>query len=252
MSDSLEMEDSGPVRHLHMTGRPHRANPLSRALTRQLLAAIRDAEAAEHVRAIVLSGTERHFSVGADLAEVNRMSAAEAILDGWLDEFDRIGQARKPIVSAVRGHAVGGGFELALACDFIVTAEDAVFSLPETGIGVIAGQGGTQRLIQLAGRAIATDLILTGRVLSGREAAALGIATRVVPAEIVIHEALSVAEAITQRSAPAVRFAREVLREAAEGHLQQSFRIERLLAAVVLDTEERKKRVGAFLDRARK
>lgn len=252
MSESLEIEDRGPVRHMRMTGRPRRGNPLSRALSRELLATIREAEADEAVRAIVLSGTEAHFSVGADLREVDRMTAADAVLDDWLFEFDEIARARKPIVAAVRGHAVGGGFELALTCDLIVCADDASFALPETGIGVIAGQGGTQRLIQLAGRAVATDLILTGRVLTGREAGDLGIAARVVPSAEVIAEAQSIGEEIARRSAPAIRFAREVLREASEGHLQQSFRIERLLAALILDTDERRERVAAFLDRARK
>jgi enoyl-CoA hydratase/carnithine racemase len=252
MNESLSVEDRGPVRHLCMTGRPRRGNPLSRKLARELLAMIREAEAVESVRVIVLSGTESHFSVGADLKEVNDLTATAAVLDDWLIEFDDIARSRKPLIAAVRGHAVGGGFELALTCDLIVCAMDAFFALPETGIGVIAGQGGTQRLIQLAGRAIASDLILTGRVLSGEEAAGFGIAARAVVAEQVIEEAQAIGEAIARRSVPAIRFAREVLREAAEGHLQQSFRIERLLAALVLDTDDRKKRVGAFLERSKK
>src|SRR5205085_12432584 len=117
----------------------------------------------------------------------------------------------------VRGHAVGGGFELALYCDLIVAADDARFALPETGIGVIAGQGGSQRLVGLAGRAIAADLILTGRELSGAEARNHGIVARSVPANEVLATAIAIAEAIARRSAPAVAFAREVLLEASEG-----------------------------------
>ena len=197
----------------------------------------------------MLAGTETHFSVGADLTEVNEMAGVDAVLADWLEEFDRFAQARKPTIAAVRGHAVGGGFELALSCDIIVCAEDANLALPETGIGVIAGQGGTQRLIQMAGRAIASDLILTGRALSGREASALGIAARSCPAEKVLEEAIAIGQKIAERSAPAVRFAREVIREAAEHPMRQSLRMERLLAALILDTPERKQRVAAFLDR---
>lgn len=249
MTQPLAIESRGPVRLLRMTGRPRRGNPLSRDLTARLLDAVLEAERDDAVGALVLCGTETHFSVGADLVEVNEMTATQAVLDDWLDAFDRLAAARKPIVAAVRGHAVGGGLELALACDLMICARDAHLSLPETGMGVIAGQGGTQRLIQLAGRAIAADMILTGRVVEGDEAVALGIAARAVPAAAVVDSAVGTAQGICARSPAAIRFAREVLREAGEGHLRQSFRIERLLASLVLDTEERKKRVGAFLAR---
>lgn len=252
MSESLEIDDANGVRLIRMTGRPRRGNPLSRALTRALHSAIVGAQDDDAIAVVVLSGTETHFSVGADLTEVHQMTATDAVLDDWLHEFDDLAQARKPVIAAVRGHAVGGGLELALACDLMVCADEASLSLPETGMGVIAGQGGTQRLIQLAGRAVAADMILTGRVVSGKEARALGIAARSVPSADVLTEARQVAEAIGGRSAPAIRFAREVLREASEGHLRQSFRIERLLASLVLDTDERRRRVGAFLEGKRK
>ena len=227
MSESLTISDRGAIRHLQMTGVPRRGNPLSRALTLELRDAVRAAEADDQVSVIVLSGTETHFSVGADLKELHLMSAAGAVLAGWLGEFDQLAQAAKPMIAAIRGHAVGGGLELALACDMIVCADDASLSLPETGIGLIAGQGGSQRLIQLAGRAVAADMILTGRIVGGAEAVALGIAARSAPAERLVDEAHAVAERIAARSPAAIRFAREVLREAGEGHLRQSMRIER-------------------------
>lgn len=251
MQESLETKTHGPVRLLQMTGRPRRGNPLSKLLTQQLESAFIEAERDDDIGAIVLCGTESHFSVGADLTEVNQLTAVDAVLSDWLDEFDRIATLRKPVIAAVRGHAVGGGLELALTCDLIVCADDAKLSLPETGIGVIAGQGGTQRLLQRAGRSVAADLILTGRVLDGDEAGQMGIASRVVGTERVVEEAIRMANGIAGRSAPAIRFAREVLREASEGHLRQSLRLERLLASIVLDTPESKARVGAFLDRPR-
>ncbi|WP_043532033.1 enoyl-CoA hydratase/isomerase family protein [Litchfieldella xinjiangensis] len=252
MNERLEISTIGAVRLIRMTGSPRRGNPLSQDLIGGLLEAVIEGEEDKAVRAIVLAGTDTHFSVGADLHEVDRMTASEAILDDWLDEFDRIAAARKPMIAAVRGHAVGGGFELALTCDLMICADDARLSLPETGIGVIAGQGGTQRIIQLAGKAIAADMILTGRVVFGDEACQLGIAARSVPSREVIEESINIASAIAERSPEAIRFSREVLREASEGHLRQSMRIERLLASVVLDTQERKKRVGEFLDKSRK
>ena len=247
--DLISVENRGPLRILTMTGQPRRGNPMSQELGRALLGHLADAMADAAVRAIVLAGTETHFCVGADLVEVSRLQAVEAVLGGWLDDLDSIRRSPKPIIAAVRGHAVGGGFELALYCDLIVAADDARFALPETGIGVIAGQGGSQRLIGLAGRAIAADLILTGRELSGAEARSHGIVARSVPANEVLATAIAVAEAIARRSAPAVAFAREVLLEASEGPIRQSLRIERLLAALVLDTTEARQRIGDFLIR---
>lgn len=245
----IAVERHGPVRVLTMTGVPRRGNPMSPALGRALLDALAQAMADDAVRCVVLAGTPTHFCVGADLVDVARLQGVQAILDGWLDDLDAIRRLPKPVVAAVRGHAVGGGFELALYCDLIVAAEDARFALPETGIGVIAGQGGSQRLIGLAGRAIAADLVLTGRVLSGLEARAHGIAARAVPADAVLATAIAMAQAIAERSAPAVAFAREVILEASEGPIRQSLRIERLLAAAVLDTAEAKARIGGFLAR---
>jgi len=249
MSEQLDTRTEGPVRILQMTGRPRRGNPLSSELARELISELESAERDPAIHAIVLAGTDTHFSVGADLMEVHRLTAAQAVLDDWLSEFDRFAAARKPTIAAVRGHAVGGGFELALTCDLIVAAEDARMALPETGIGVIAGQGGTQRLIALAGRAIATDLILTGRVLTGVEAGSFGIAARVCPADKVLDEAIAIGRGIAERSPAAIRFAREILREASEHPIRQSLRIERLLASLILDTPERKSRVEAFLNR---
>ena len=245
----LTVTNRGPVRILTMTGEPRRGNPMSAELANALLQAIAAASLDRAVKCLVLAGTAAHFCVGADLKEVAKLRAVDAVLGGWLTDLDTIRRSPKPIVAAVRGHAVGGGFELALYCDLIVTADDARFALPETGIGVIAGQGGTQRLVSLCGRAIAADLILTGRELSGREAHAFGIAARVVPANSVVETAIEVAQAIAARSAPAITFAREVLFEATEGPLRQSLRIERLLAALILETPEAQGRIGAFLNR---
>lgn len=240
--------DHGAVRLLTMTG-ASRGNALSDALEQALVDAIDAACASDRVKTIVIAGTERHFSVGADLAEVIRRHPGAAIAEGWLDRLDRLRRSPKPLVAAVRGNAVGGGFELALSCDLMVVADDARLALPETGIGVIAGQGGTQRLMALCGRAVATDLILTGRVLNGREAYYYGIASRIAAADRVVDEAIAVAQAIAERSELAVAFAREVLYEASEGPLRQSLRIERLLAALVLDSSEAQQRIGDFLTR---
>jgi len=129
----------------------------------------------------------------------------------------------------------------------MVCAEDAKLALPETALGVIPGTGGGQRLIALCGRAVATDMILTGRVLDGREARDLGIAARAVPAGRVEEEVLVIGRAIAERSPTAIAFAREVLRHASEGPIAQSLRIERLLAYLVFDSDDRRRRMTDFL-----
>jgi len=247
MSASLACDTDGPVRIVRLTGVPRRGNPLSTALMRELLAAVAEAEADEAIRCLVLLGTPTHFSVGADIEEMIDKRAIDWAERRWMDDWDTLRAARKPIVAGVRGHAVGGGLELALMCDLIVCAEDARLALPETALGVIPGTGGGQRLMALCGRAVAADMILTGRVLDGREARDLGIAARAVPAGRVEAEAVAIGKAIAERSPTAVAFAREVLRHASEGPIAQSLRIERLLAYLVFDSDERRRRMADFL-----
>jgi len=169
-----------------------------------------------------------------------------------MDEWDSLRAIDTPIIAGVRGIAFGGGFELALLCDFMVVAEDARLALPETSIGVIPGCGGGQRLIALCGRAVASDMILTGRELSGREAVELGVAARVFPADRVEEETIALAGKVAERSPEANRFARECIREASEGPIRESLRIGRLLAYLVFDTDDRRNRMRAFLDSRKK
>ncbi|MBE0529590.1 MAG: enoyl-CoA hydratase/isomerase family protein [Rhodospirillales bacterium] len=247
MSVVISTETDGAVRTIRLTGVPRRGNPLSNALMGDLLAAVRNAEEDGAIRCLAILGTPTHFSVGADIEEMLDKRAIDWAETRWMDDWDTLRAARKPIIAGVRGHAVGGGLELALLCDLIVCAEDARLALPETALGVIPGTGGGQRLIALCGRAIAADMILTGRVLSGREARDLGIAARAVPAEQVEGEVVAIGKAIAERSPTAIAFAREVLRHASEGPIAQSLRIERLLAYLVFDSDDRRRRMTDFL-----
>ena len=250
-NEFVSVTNHGPVRQIAMD-KGVRGNTLSEAFVETLLNEVKAAEKDDSVKVIVLSGSERHFCVGMDLKIVAAKNAVTAVETRWLEDIDQLRQCRKPIIAAVRGYAVGGGFELALYCDLIIAAEDAKFALPETGIGLIPGQGGSQRLVAMCGRAIATDLVLTGRVLSGQEAANYGIAARIFPASRLIEETIEIGQAIAQRSSVALTFAREILHEATEAPIRQSLRIERLLASVVLDTAEARQRVSDFLESKKK
>lgn len=249
MSESIQVSTVGQVRIIQLTGKPKRANPLSTTLMRELLEVVQEMDHDETVGAAVLCGTEQFFSVGSDIAEMAGKTSLEWLESQWMDNWDPLRHASKPMVAAVRGMAMGGGLELALMCDLMVCGDGARLALPETGIGVIPGAGGTQRLIALCGRAIATDMILTGRELSGLEAAKHGIAARVVPDADVFETAIDMAQRITERGKLAVRFTRELLREASEGHLRQALRMERLMAYMVFDSPEVQAQLGAFLER---
>jgi enoyl-CoA hydratase/carnithine racemase len=248
-SESIQLSTVGAVRIIQLTGKPKRANPLSTTLMRELLEVVRDLAHDDTVGAAVLCGTEQFFSVGSDISEMAGKTALEWLERNWMDDWDTLRQSPKPMVAAVRGMAMGGGLELALLCDLMICGEGARLALPETGIGVVPGAGGTQRLIALCGRAIATDMILTGRELSGLEAAQHGIAARVVPDADVLETATVMAQRISERGKLAVRFTRELLREASDGPIRQSLRLERLMAYMVFDSPEVHTHLNAFLER---
>jgi enoyl-CoA hydratase/carnithine racemase len=249
MSDSIQVSTIGAVRVIQLTGKPKRANPLSSALMRELLEVVRNLGNDDSVCAAVLAGTEQFFSVGSDISEMAGKNALEWLERSWMDDWDTLRQSPKPMVAAVRGMALGGGLELALLCDLMICGEGARLALPETGIGVVPGAGGTQRLMALCGRAIATDMILTGRELTGLEATQYGIAARTVPDAQVLETAIAMAQRISERGKLAVRFSRELLREASDGPIRQSLRLERLMAYMVFDSPEVHQNLNAFLER---
>ena len=249
MSESIHLRTVGAVRVIELTGKPKRANPLSTGLMRELVQTIHDLANDDAVGAAVITGTEAFFSVGSDIAEMSGKNALDWVERGWMDDWDTLRQSPKPLVAAVRGMALGGGLELALLCDLMVCGEHAKLALPETGIGVVPGAGGTQRLIALCGRAIASDMILTGRELSGLEAASHGLAARAVPDDQVLETAIAMAQRISERGGLAVRFARELLREASDGPIRQSLRLERLMAYLVFDSPDVQSKLNAFLER---
>jgi enoyl-CoA hydratase/carnithine racemase len=249
MSESIHLRTVGAVRVIELTGIPKRANPLSIGLMRELVGLVQDLANDDSVGAAVIAGTEQFFSVGSDIAEMVGKNALDWVERSWMDDWDSLRSSSKPIVAAVRGMALGGGLELALLCDLMICGENARLALPETGIGVVPGAGGTQRLMALCGRAIATDMILTGRELSGLEATQYGISARTVPDHLVLETAIEMAQRISQRGKLAVRFVRELLREASDGPIRQSLRLERLMAYMVFDSPEVQSQLQAFLER---
>jgi enoyl-CoA hydratase len=215
----------------------------------ELVDALQALDADPDVRAIVLGGSERAFAAGADIAELAESTPIDLIYSQRLERWDAIRALGTPLVAAVSGHCLGGGCELAMLCDLVVASETASFGQPEIQIGVFPGAGGTQRLTRAVGKAVAMDMILTGRTLAAREALAAGLVARVVPKEAWLEEAKSVARAIASKGAVAVRLAKESVDRAFEVPLSAGVEAERRSFALTLASEDAREGLRAFLEK---
>jgi enoyl-CoA hydratase len=243
-----------PLGHVALVtiDRPAALNALDSATMTELVAAVRRLDADDGCRAIVLTGAGEHaFAAGADIREMSRMTAEDVRTSGVFERWDEVAAIGTPLVAAVRGYALGGGCELALACDLIVAADDAAFGQPEVSLGIMPGVGGTQRLPRAVGPAVAMEMILAGRRLSGAEAVAAGLAARAVPAAQVIPEALRIAVAIATNAPGAVRAAKRAVRAAWEAPLADGVAAERRAFAALFGTEDQQEGMAAFLEKRR-
>jgi len=163
--------------------RPEALNALNSALLGEVMAALEAFDKDETIGAVVITGNDKTFAAGADIKQMSEASYVEMLESNFIPTFDRIQKIRKPIIAAVSGWALGGGCELAMACDLIVASEKAKFGQPEINLGVIPGAGGTQRLTLAVGKAIAMEMVLNNRTLSAEEALHYGLVNRVDPVE---------------------------------------------------------------------
>jgi enoyl-CoA hydratase len=227
--------------------RPRSLNALNRQLASEVLEALQQFDTDPRIGAIVITGSARAFAAGADIEEMAELKFAEFYTDDIFSAWDRARQVRKPIIAAVGGYALGGGCELALLCDLIIASEDAQFGQPEIKLGILPGIGGSQRLARAVGKALAMDLILTGRSIGAREAFAAGMVARVVPAGELLQTALEAAHTIAGYNSVAVRMAKEAVNTAFETPLSEGIRHERLLFQAAFATEGQKEGMHAFI-----
>jgi enoyl-CoA hydratase len=242
----VEREDPVAVVLLN---RPDALNALSDELMDELVTTLVELDRDGDVRCIVLGGSERVFAAGADIAELARSSAIDLYYQRRVERWDAIAGLWTPLVAAVSGYCLGGGCELAMACDLIVASESALFGQPETGVGVIPGAGGTQRLTRAVGKALAMDMILTGRFLSAEEAERAGLVARVVAREAWLEEAKRVAREIAAQAPVAVRLAKEAVDRAFESPLQLGLEHERRLLYLAFASEDAREGLNAFLEK---
>ncbi|NIS78748.1 MAG: enoyl-CoA hydratase [Anaerolineales bacterium] len=229
--------------------RPEALNALNRAVMEELAQALIAFDEDPEVGAIVITGDERAFAAGADIKEMADASAIDMLTDDYLTPLDTIRRVRKPVIAAVSGWCLGGGNEVAMACDMIVASETAKFGQPEVNIGVFPGAGGTQRLTRAVGKAIAMEMILNNRTLSADEAFRFGLVNRVVPEELYLEEALTLANEIATRAPLAVRLGKEMVNQAFESFLAEGVADERRAFYFLFNSEDKTEGMRAFIEK---
>ncbi len=230
--------------------RPKALNALNDRLMDELGDALGGFDADENIGCIVVTGSEKAFAAGADIAAMKSWTYMDVYKTEYITRnWERLRTIRKPVIAAVAGFALGGGCELAMMCDFIIAADSAKFGQPEIKLGIIPGAGGTQRLPRAVGKSKAMDLCLTGRMMDAKEAESAGLVARVVPADKLIDEALAAANVICEYSLPAVMMAKEAVNRAYEMPLAEGMLYERRMFHSLFATEDQKEGMDAFVNK---
>lgn len=245
--DQIITEQRGRVA-LVTLNRPRVKNALTLGMVEELATSVQAFDRDGGISVVVIGGAGGSFAAGADVAEMAALAAPDVSVERFA-AMERIGRARKPVIAAVEGYALGGGLELALAADIVIAAENARFGLPEVTLGIIPGYGGTQRLTRAAGKALAMDLILTGRQLDAAEAERAGIVSRRVAAGTALASALAAAEAMAKLSLPALLAAKEAVGKALEIPLDEGLVAERRLFRAAMATADAREGLTAFLEK---
>jgi len=229
--------------------RPKELNALNLQLMLELKAALATLDDDENVRCIIITGNQQAFAAGADIKQMESKTAIDLLKIDQFETWDQIRKTKKPIIAAVSGFALGGGCELAMTCDMIVASETAKFGQPEIKIGIMPGAGGTQRLTKAVGKALAMEMVLTGKFISAEEAMRAGLVNRVVAEELYLDEAVKLAKEVTQMSPISVRLAKESVLKAFDSGLQEGLYFERKNFYMCFASEDQKEGMKAFVEK---
>jgi enoyl-CoA hydratase len=246
--ENLIVETKGRVGVIRLN-RPQALNALNSALIRELSQAIDAFEADAAIGCLLITGSDKAFAAGADIKEMADKTFIEAYLGDFTADWHAPKRARKPIVAAVAGFALGGGCELAMLCDLIIAGDNAKFGQPEIKLGVIPGIGGTQRLTRAVGKAKAMDLILTGRMMDAAEAERAGLVARIVEADKLLDDAIATAQAIASMSLPVVMMVKECVNAAQNMPLNEGLRFEKRVFHSTFALADQKEGMQAFVDK---
>jgi enoyl-CoA hydratase len=245
----IKLEQKGRVGVVTLN-RPKQLNALSPQLMQELGAALQAYDADAGIGAIVITGNEKAFAAGADIAAMKDYSYIDAYMADYITrDWEHLRRIRKPVIAAVAGYALGGGNELAMMCDIVIAADNARFGQPEVNLGVMPGAGGTQRLPRAVGKAKAMDICLTARMMDAQEAERAGLVSRIVPLDKLMDEALAVAEKIGGYSLPVVMMIKESINRAYESTLAEGVLFERRLFHSQFALADQKEGMAAFLEK---
>lgn len=243
----VERHDNVGLITLH---RPKALNALCGPLMDELTHAIETFDKDEAIGCMVLTGSEKAFAAGADIKEMADKSYADVMHEDFITaNWEAAAKARKPIIAAVAGYALGGGCELAMMCDFILAADTAKFGQPEINLGVIPGAGGTQRLTRFVGKSKAMEMCLTGRMMDADEAERCGLVSRIIAADRLVDEALEVAQKIAEKSLPSVMTAKECVNVAFETSLREGVHYERRVFHALFAFDDQSEGMAAFIEK---
>lgn len=229
--------------------RPKELNALNLQLMLELKSAFQQLDDNDEVRCIVITGNEQAFAAGADIKQMESKTAIDLLKIDQFETWDQIRKTKKPIIAAVSGFALGGGCELVMTCDLVVASETAKFGQPEIKLGIMPGAGGTQRLTKAVGKALAMEMVLTGKFISAEEALSAGLINKVVPIELYLEEAVKMAKEIATQSPIAVRLAKESVLKAFDSGLQEGLYFERKNFYMCFASEDQKEGMKAFVEK---
>jgi enoyl-CoA hydratase len=229
--------------------RPQQLNALSYDLVKDLCLAMEELDRDDDVRVMIVTGGEKVFAAGADIKEMAERGPFDERIQERLVYRDRINEIAKPVIAAVSGFALGGGCELAMSCDIVIASETARFGQPEVNLGIIPGSGGTQRLTRAVGKYRAMELVLGGEFLSAADAERFGLVNRVVPVELLLDEAKSMARKIASKPALAIKAAKEAVLKSANLSLDEGLEFERKSFYLLFASEDRAEGMKAFLEK---
>ncbi len=243
----VEIEDDIALIRLN---RPEALNALNTRLMGELSTALIAADRSDKVRCIIITGSDKAFAAGADVAEMAGKSFGDTFGDDlFAAETESIQRIRKPIIAAVAGYALGGGCELAMMCDFIICADNAKFGQPEINMGIVAGLGGSQRLTRFVGKSKSMEMHLTGRFMDAQEAERSGLVSRVVPLASLLEEARRAAGKIAEKSALTTMAVKEAVNRSYETTLREGLLFERRLFHSMFALQDQKEGMAAFLEK---
>ncbi|GIN94176.1 enoyl-CoA hydratase [Siminovitchia terrae] len=244
----IQTESDGQVGIVWLN-RPEVLNALNRTMVNEILSAFEEYDRDDEIRVIFLAGRGRAFAAGADIDEMAEDDSVSMELMNQFADWDRLSLVKKPVIGAVHGFCLGGGFELALVCDLLFAANDVKFAFPEINLAVMPGAGGTQRLTKLIGKTKALEWIWSGDMRTAKEAHELGIVNRLYPNDDLVEESLKFAKELAEKPPLSVRLIKEAVNKAVDYPLQEGMFFERKNFYLLFSSEDQKEGMKAFVEK---